>query len=84
MEFMRVVQIDVSDDYFHIWQIDRRPNRNFVTTKLVVDPDYLFRRRILGGLQKGIEFKFERGEQSPSFKPVNTLSIGLALVIPGK
>ncbi len=77
LEFKRFVTLSASDTYYYHWKVARRPQRNYVEAKAVLNTGYLFRRHIWKGLQHGIEGKFQRGEQSPKFTPVNVFSIGI-------
>lgn len=80
IEFHRVVTLSASDVYYYHWSVERRPSRNYVEAKLDLNAGYLLRRFGSRGLSYGIAGKFQRGEQSPSFKPVNVFSIGVTFV----
>jgi hypothetical protein len=80
VEFKRLVTISASDVYYYHWQVDRRPQRNYLEAKLDLNAGYLFRRFGSRELSYGITGKFQRGEQSPTFKVVNVFSLGLTFV----
>jgi hypothetical protein len=69
VEFRHCLTLSASDVYYCHWQVDRRPQRNYVEAKLDLNAGYLFRRFGRRDLSYGIVGKFQRGEQSPSFVP---------------
>jgi hypothetical protein len=80
IEFKRVVTLSATDTYYYHWSVDRRPQRNYVEAKIDFNTGYLFRRFGSRGLASGITAKFQRGEQSPTFKVVNVFSVGVTFV----
>ncbi|MFN7938353.1 MAG: hypothetical protein U0R19_33805 [Bryobacteraceae bacterium] len=80
LEFKRQITLSATDTYYYHWGVDRRPQRNYVEAKLDFNAGYLFRRFGFRALSYGFTGKFQRGEQSPSFKPVNVFSIGVTFV----
>lgn len=81
VEFRRAVKLSVKDTFSHLWSLPRRPDRNFLSTALEVNSGFLFRTSPLTGFQNALVFKFERGEQTPTYKPVNTFSVGFKVYL---
>jgi len=79
IEISRAIRLTAKDTYSYLWAFPRRPHRNFFSGSIDFNSGYLFGRSALGGIQNALVLKFERGEQTPTYKPVNTFSIGFKL-----
>jgi len=78
IEFNRLVTFNLTNTYYFLENLNRRKNRDYLEAGLELNTGYLFRKD-LGGLQNAINFSFKRGEQPPTFKPVNSFSIGFKI-----
>ena len=78
VEFRRIIKFGVTGTYYHLVNADRRRNRAYTESRVEVNTGFLFNRNF-NGLQNAILFKFQRGEQPPTFGPVNALSVGFKI-----
>ena len=78
LELKRLVKFGVTGTYYHLVNADRRRNRAYTETRFELNTGFLFNRNF-NGLQNAILFKFQRGEQPPTFGPVNALSVGFKI-----
>jgi len=78
LELKRIVKFGVTGTYYHLVNADRRRNRAYTETRFELNTGFLFNRNF-NGLQNAILFKFQRGEQPPTFGPVNALSVGFKI-----
>ena len=78
VEFQRLIKFGVTGTYYHLANADRRRNRAYTETRVELNTGFLFNRNF-NGLQNAILFKFQRGEQPPTFGPVNALSVGFKI-----
>ncbi|HEX6716323.1 MAG TPA: hypothetical protein VF088_04395, partial [Pyrinomonadaceae bacterium] len=78
VEFQRIVKFGVTSTYYYLANADRRRNRAYTETRFELNTGFLFNRNF-NGLQNAILFKFQRGEQPPTFGPVNALSLGFKI-----
>lgn len=78
VEFKRLVKFGVTGTYFYLANADRRRNRAYTESRVEVNTGFLFNRNF-NGLQNAVLFKFQRGEQPPTFGPVNALSVGFKI-----
>jgi hypothetical protein len=78
LEFKRLVTFDLTNTYYFLENLNRRKSRDYLEAGLELNTGYLFRRD-LRGLQNAISFTFKRGEQPPTFRPVNSFSIGFKI-----
>ena len=78
VEFKRLVKFGVIGTYYHLANADRRRNRAYTESRVEVNTGFLFNRNF-NGLQNAVLFKFQRGEQPPTFGPVNALSVGFKI-----
>jgi len=73
-----LVTFSLTDTYYFVGNLDRRKHRDYLETSLEINTGYLFRRD-LGGVQSAISLSFKRGQQPPTFKPVNLFSVGFKI-----
>jgi hypothetical protein len=78
LELRRIVKFGVTSTYYYLANADRRRNRAYTESRFELNTGYLFNRNF-NGLQNAILFKFQRGEQPPTFGPVNALSVGFKI-----
>src|SRR5262245_46139167 len=78
LEFERIVTLAVTNTYYFLEQVPRRPNRDYAEARFELNTGYLFNRN-LNGLQSAFLVKFQRGFQPPTFGPVNALSVGFKI-----
>jgi hypothetical protein len=78
VEFARFLTLGAVDTSYYLSSAARRSFRGYLESRVELNSGSLFRTEILG-LQNAIVFKFQRGEQPPTFKPVNTLSLGFKI-----
>ena len=78
LELKRIVKFGVTGTYYHLVNADRRRNRAYTESRVELNTGFLFNRNF-NGLQNAILFKFQRGEQPPTFGPVNALSVGFKI-----
>ena len=78
LELKRTVKFGVTSMYYHLANADRRRNRVYTESRFELNTGFLFNRNF-NGLQNAILFKFQRGEQPPTFGPVNALSVGFKI-----
>jgi hypothetical protein len=78
LELKRIVKFGVTSTYYYLANADRRRHRDYTETRLELNTGFLFNRNF-NGLQNAILFKFQRGEQPPTFGPVNALSVGFKI-----
>lgn len=78
LEFKRLVTLNLTNTYYFLENLNRRKSRDYFEAGLELNTGYLFRKD-LGGVQNAINFTFKRGEQPPTFKPVNSFSIGFKI-----
>ena len=78
LELRRVVKFGVTSTYYYLANADRRRNRDYTESRVELNTGFLFNRNF-NGLQNAIIFKFQRGEQPPSFGSVNALSLGFKI-----
>jgi len=79
VEFARAIRLTVKDTYSYLWYLPRRPNRNFASATMELNSGYLFHTSPLSSIQNALVLKFERGEQTPTYKPVNSFSVGFKI-----
>ena len=78
IEFKRLVQLTLDDTYYFLQDAERRRNRNYLETRLDFNTGGLFNVD-LGSLQSALTLKFQRGDLPPTFRKVNSFSIGFRL-----
>ena len=78
VELLRTLTFAVTHDYHVIWTVDDDRGRSYVEARAELNTGTLLRLD-RGSLQHAITFKYQRGRQSPAFKQVDTLSIGVRL-----
>jgi hypothetical protein len=78
VEFARFLTLGATDTSYYLAQATRRQFRGYLESRVELNSGSLFRTDFFG-LQNAIVFKFQRGEQPPSFAPVNTLSLGFKI-----
>ena len=78
IEFLRTLTFAVADDYHVIWNLDDDRGRNYLEARAELNTGTLLRLD-RGSLQHAITFRDQKGRQSPTFKPVDTVSVGIRL-----
>lgn len=78
VELKRLVTFSLENTYYFLENAERRRNRDYLETRLEFNTGRLFGNDF-GGLQNAITLKFQRGDQSPTFKPVNAFSAGFKI-----
>ena len=78
VELKRIVKFGVTSNYYYLANADRRRHRDYTESRVELNTGFLFNRNF-NGLQNAIVFKFQRGEQPPTFGPVNALSVGFKI-----
>jgi hypothetical protein len=78
VELKRLFALGFDDTYYLLENAPRRRNRDYFEGRLDFNTGALFNAN-LAGLQSAITLKFQRGNLPPSFKPVNSLSLGVKL-----
>jgi hypothetical protein len=78
IEFLRVISFSTTDTYYFLENASRRRHRNYLESRFDINTGNLFNID-LAGLQNAITFKFQRGDQPPTFGPVNVFSVGFKI-----
>jgi len=78
LELKRIVKFGVTGTYYYLANADRRRHRAYTESRFELNTGFLFNRNF-NGLQSAILLKFQRGEQPPTFGPVNALSVGFKI-----
>ena len=78
VELLRTLTFAVTHDYHVIWNADDDRGRGYVEARTELNTGTLLRLD-RGSLQHAITFKYQRGRQSPAFRQVDTLSVGIRL-----
>jgi hypothetical protein len=78
LEFQRTIKFSLVDTYYFLENASRRRNRNYLESRFELNTGYLFNRNF-NGLQNALTLKFQRGDQPPTFGPVNALSLGFKI-----
>jgi hypothetical protein len=75
VEIKRTLTFGATDNWYMLYTLARRLNRNYLELRGELNAGQLLRLD-RGGVQGSIVLKWQRGEQAPKFDPVNSLSIG--------
>lgn len=78
IQFLRVLTFGATDTSYYLPMSARREFRSYLEARTEVNLGAWLQTELFG-LQNSIVFKFQRGEQPPSFNPVNALSLGFKL-----
>jgi hypothetical protein len=76
IEFLRTLVFAATHDYHVVWNVDSDKGRSYVEARVELNTGTLFRLD-RNSLQHAVTFKYQRGEQAPTFKPVDTFSVGV-------
>jgi hypothetical protein len=75
LEINQVMTFSIVNTYYFLENANRRRSRDYLEARWELNTGFLFGRD-LGGLQNGFVIKFQRGDQPPTFGPVNVFSLG--------
>jgi hypothetical protein len=78
IQFWRVLTLAATDTSYFLPPATRRQFRNYLEARTEVNVGSWTHSDFFG-LQDAIVFKFQRGEQPPTFNPVNSLSLGFKI-----
>lgn len=78
IELKRVAKFSIDDTYYYLQNAPRLKNRNYLETIFELNTGRLSGID-LSGISNSIFLKFQRGDQPPTFGPVNALSIGFKI-----
>jgi hypothetical protein len=78
IQFLRVLTFAATDTSYFLPPATRREFRSYLEARTEVNVGSWTHSDFFG-LQDAIVFKFQRGEQPPTFNPVNSLSLGFKI-----
>lgn len=78
VELVRAVTLGAQGTYYYVDTLERRPNRAYLEARIDLNTGTLFNVD-LGRFQSALGFKYQRGEQPPTFAPVNVFSVGFKI-----
>jgi hypothetical protein len=78
LDFRRVVSFNLNNTYYFLENASRRRSRDYLEARFELNTGFLFNRNF-NGLQNAITLKFQRGDQPPTFGPVNAFSVGFKI-----
>jgi hypothetical protein len=78
IELKRILSFGTTGTYYFLENAPRRRHRGYSESSVQLNTGFLMNRNF-NGLQNAIILKFQRGDQPPTFGPVNALSLGFKI-----